>query len=302
MKFKKVLLICLVTFMSIFCFAGCASIEYRRAVDGNNAIIDDFIVELDESKINKVAGKNYSSVFDLVENDMQLIVESIKNWKLGFEVYEDLYPAIKDGIEPTLSSSKKDKRLRLTVQFANVQLFGLFYGYIETDDYEYEKVMEDVGPFVKQMLLEDYSPNENYGLFLYKYSLIKENGILDTIKTFEFNGVNFYEKYKTEMHDFYDVKDLDIYESFLYPDDRMYSNADQKEIEQGITWLRWDLSNLNPEDVNMEVYKLAPRRVTWYILALVISIVALIVISIVVYKKRKNEIQVKITKRDVEKR
>ena len=103
---------------------------------------------------------------------MQIIVESIKNWKLGFEVYSDIYPAISNGIKPTLSTSKKDKRLRLSVEFASVQLFGLYYGYIETEDYEYEKVMEDVGPFVKQMITEDYSPNEDYGLFLYKYSLI----------------------------------------------------------------------------------------------------------------------------------
>jgi hypothetical protein len=102
------------------------------------------------------------------------------------------------------------------------------------------------------------------------------------------------------MNSFYDVSDLDIYQSFIYPDDRLYTNADEKMVENGLTWLKWDLTGVNEEDVNMEIFKLAPRTYSWYILALIISIISLIVISIYVRKKRKTEIQVIITRRDVE--
>lgn len=297
MKFKKIILSFVLICISIFSFIGCAKIEFMRTVDGANAVVDWLVIELDEKKIEQ-AGERVSHIYGMINSDMQTIVQKVKDWKLTFEKYEDLYPAINEGIEAKVTENKQDNKLTLSISFANVQLFGLFYGYVESDKYEYEKMMEDVGPFVEQMLKEEYSPNENYGLFLYKYSLIKDDGILSSIEDFTFGGTNYYNKYKEEMR-IYDIQDVEISEIFTFPDNRLYSNADDKEKVEGLTLLRWDLTGKDVENFSIEIYKLAPRTVSWYILAFVITIIFIVVMSIVIYKKRKKSIDVKISKRDV---
>ena len=296
MKIKKFIMSCILLLFSIFTFVGCANIEYIRAVDGNNVIIDRFVIELNEDQIKK-SGQSLSNVSELIENDMQLIVASINTWKSSFQIYPDLYASIDAGIYAETVKSSEEK-LTLSIQFAGPQMFGLFYGYVEAEDFEYQKMMDDIGPFVGKMLKEEYSSNENLGLFLYKYSLIKQEGILDSIKDLEINGVKYYDKYRSATNNFYDVEDLELSQIFTYPDDRIRSNADIKEVMDGLTMLKWDLTG--DESYSMEIYKIAPRSISWYILGLIISLVAIIIL-IVVIKRKKNEPVVKITKQEVEK-
>jgi len=296
MKIKKIIMSCMLLLVSVITFVGCANIEYIRAVDGNNVIIDRFVVELNEDKIKK-SGQTLAKVSELVENDMQLIVASINTWKSTFQIYPDLYTSIESGIYAETVKSSEEK-LTLSIQFAGPQMFGLFYGYVEAEDFEYQKMMDDIGPFVGKMLQEDYSDNENLGLFLYKYSLIKQDGILDSIKDLEINGVKYYEKYRSATNKFYDIKDIELSQIFTYPDSRIHSNADIEEVMEGLTMLKWDLTG--DETYSMEIYKLAPRSISWYILALVISLLAIIAIAVIIKKKKKEPV-VKITKQEVEK-
>ena len=87
---------------------------------------------------------------------------------------------------------------------------------------------------------------------------------------------------------------------FAYPDDRLYSNADVKEVVAGVTFLAWDLSDKGT-DFEMSIFKLAPRSFSWYMLALGISAIFVVIATIVIAVKYRNEITVKITKQDVEK-
>ena len=87
---------------------------------------------------------------------------------------------------------------------------------------------------------------------------------------------------------------------FIYPDDRLHSNADYSYVEGGLTWMQWDLDNKS-QDFEMEIYKIGARVPWWYALALVISAVFVLVFTIIVFVRAKKNPREKITRWDVEK-
>ena len=167
------------------------------------------------------------------------------------------------------------------------------------EDFEYKSVMEDVGPFIDNILNEEYS-TENYGLFLIKYSMLKNNGILDNIEGFEYNNTNYYDKYIAMTNNHYGLSDMSVSQIFAYPDDRIYSNADESYVEGNTTFMLWDLSD-KCENFEMQMYKLYPKTTSWYAFALIISAIFVIVITIVIARKYKKEPIEKITRWEVEK-
>jgi len=191
MKLKRVIFAFVILIISAFGFAGCANVEFIRAVDPNNVIIDKLIVEVDESKINK-SGVELKSVMDSINDDLISFRLSVEKWKSQFDGYEIIKNVIGDGIHVDVSIIKN--KASIAIEFANWQMFGLFYGYTEVEDYEYSKAMEDIGPFIDKILTEEYD-NEQFGLFLIKYSIIRNSGIKGEIKDFVFNGTNYYDKY-----------------------------------------------------------------------------------------------------------
>ena len=82
----------------------------------------------------------------------------------------------------------------------------------------------------------------------------EENGIYNEIKNVEVGDLgNYYNKYTTLTG--LDLDDIQISQSFAYPDDRIYSNADVIEHTGGMTWLNWDLNNKD-EGFKMIIYKI----------------------------------------------
>ena len=98
----------------------------------------------------------------------------------------------------------------------------------------------------------------------------------------------------------YDLEDVNISQIFAYPDDRLHSNADQKDVEGDLMLLKWDLSNKG-DNFEMSIYKITANPTAWYILALVLSAIATIIISVVIYKKSKGQVVTLIEKKDLDK-
>jgi hypothetical protein len=123
---------------------------------------------------------------------------------------------------------------------------------------------------------------------------------MDSMKDYKIYGIdtNYYEKY-TQMTGC-SLSDIDVTQIFAYPEDRLHSNADVKEVVGGVTFLAWDLSEKGA-GFEMDIYKVAPESVTWYILALLISAIFAVFATLYFAIKYKNEVAVKITKQDVEK-
>lgn len=295
MKLNKLFITFVIVLSTVF-MTGCANIEFIRAIDATNTVVDRLVIELDESKINK-AGQSLDTVMSAINNDMITFRNSVSDWKLKFSDYPNLLNLIDNGIKVEVALPKSNQ-IYLTIQFSSWDMFGLFYGYSEIEDFEYTSVMSDVGPFVDEILAKNYG-QENYGLFLIKYFILKNAGIVDDLETFEYSGVNYYEKYKSLLNNHYNIDDVKVSEIFAYPDDRLYSNADEKEIQANMTLLRWNLDGKS-KDFEMEIYKLYPNTTIWYVLALVISAIVVTILIVVYIKKSKNEHTREITKKEVE--
>ena len=285
--------------VSSFGFCGCANIEFYRAIDPYQVIVDKLVIEINESKINKV-GLDLDTVMQSINSDIRSFGESIDHWKTQFKDYPEILNAIDKGIkiETPPITKENPNTISVSIEFANWQMFGLFYGYSEVEDLEYKKVMEDVGPFIDNIINEKYE-QEDFGLFLIKYSIVKNSGIVSKIETFEQNNINLYNKYRELTKNTYSLDDLKVTEYFAYPDDRIYNNADVSYSEGGMTFMIWDIGE-KESGFQMEMYKLYPKAVTWYTIALIISAIFIIVITIVIYKKSKSNPVKKITRWEVE--
>lgn len=298
MKNKKYFVILFIMLICVSTFFGCAEIEFRRAIDSTNTIIDKIVITIDESKVNK-AGKDITEVANKIEDDMRQFRISVEDWKTNqFSSYPDLMERVKSGIQVNVTKTSKNE-VSLAIEFENWNMFGLFYGYAQAEDFEYSKFLEDKGPFIDNILNNDYADNE-YGLFIIKYSILKSSGLDKEIENFEVDGVNYYNKYKEYFMNRYGMEDVDISQLFAYPDNRLHGNADDSYVEADMTVLTWNLSDKS-EDFEMKIYKVTANSSTWYILALILSAIFCIIISIVIVKKNKGQIVQIIEKKDLDK-
>ena len=299
MKAKKFVTSLVLICISIFTFFGCANVEYYRAVDGTGKIIDKFVVTLDYKKINENK-LNYNYIVDTVKQDLTKFVKYVEDWQeSAFVKYPDIQLAVMDGIKARYDEDSDNGKYSVSLIFSDWTMFGLFYGHTTIQNGEYEHVMNDVGPFIEEIINENES-KEDINLFLYKYSKLESDGIYNEIKNVEVGDLgNYYNKYTTLTG--LDLDDIQISQSFAYPDDRIYSNADVIEHTGGMTWLNWDLNNKD-EGFKMIIYKIAPKGVAWYILALIISAIFIVILIVVIAIKSRGKAYEKITRREVESR
>ena len=298
MKIKKFLTILCIMIVSATTFFGCASVEYIRAIDASNTIIDKIAISLNESDINK-GGMTLSSVMSSIDNDMVVFRNKVETWKIReFAEYPDILARVQEGIKVEVSQPQRNE-ISLAIEFDDWDMFGLFYGYANAENFEYTQFLEDKGPFIQNILNSDYDDN-SYGLFIIKYSMLKSVSFGKDIQEYEFNGTNYYQKYKDMFVGRYDLEDVNISQIFAYPDDRLHSNADQKDVEGDLMLLKWDLSNKG-DNFEMSIYKITANPTAWYVLTLVLSAIATIIISIVIYKKSKGQVVTLIEKKDLDK-
>lgn len=303
MKTRKIITTLILLLVAVFSLCGCASIQMVRAIDSSGTIIDRLIIDLDESKINK-SGKTVQEVKSSIKNDIISFRQYVDNWKEQFtiEEYPELATSLGTGI--VVNDTEVGNQLTVTVEFANWTMFGLFYGIVTIEDVEYEKALNDVGPFLSELLLGQYG-NEDMGVFLYKYSLVRDEGFIKNLQALPEGEDNdfsvLYEKYRKLTNNYYDVDDLNLSQIFAYPDQKLYSNADEVEVAGDLTMMMWDLSN-KEDGFKMEIYKLGPKTVGWYVIALIISAVAIVIVMIKLSaNSAKNKVTVHITKEEVEK-
>lgn len=303
-KIKRLLTILIILLVSTTTFFGCAEVEFVRQIDSYNKIKDMLVVTLNENEIKQKSPTNYKELMtnakNSIESDMQKFCEEVKNWQESaqFSDYYDLGQKVLNGIEIKCIRNDLSQKITLEIIFSDWKMFGLFYGYAEATDFEYTKFMEDHGPFIDRILNSDFE-SDTSGLFFIKYSILQNRGIKNDIYDFKFKNTNYYQKYK-DMFAGYGISDISLSQTFMYPDDRLYSNADYKEVIADVTILKWDLSD-KADDFEMTIYKVAPKSSSWYVLALILSAIFVVIITIILNKKSKKQIQVKITKKDLEK-
>lgn len=301
MRAKKILLTIALIFVAMFSLCGCASVQYLRTINGNGSIVDKLVISLDESKINK-AGSTLTQVKSYINADFISFKEHIDSWKGYFDVgeYPELALRLETGI--TVHTTETQNELTFSVEFSDWQMFGLFYGIVTVDGQEFEKAMTDVGPFLSEMLLNEYGTGD-LGIFLYKYSRVEDQGFIKNLQNVEndeyVDFTTLYNNYRALTNNHYDLSDIEISQVFTYPDTKLYGNADESEEYKGLNFMYWNLSDKG-EDFKMEIYKVAPRVVPWYVVALVVATGVVVFLLFRIRKNAKNKVTVRVTKEEVE--
>ena len=111
MKIRKYILTLTLLIVSIFGLCGCANIEFYRAIDAYNVIVDKLVIEVDESKVNKV-GLSLETVMQSINHDIITFRNSIDKWKMQFVDYPDIMNALDKGIKietPPVTSDEPNK-------------------------------------------------------------------------------------------------------------------------------------------------------------------------------------------------
>lgn len=301
MRAKKILSTIALIFVAMFSLCGCASVQYIRAIDGDGVIIDKLVVSLDESKINK-SGTTLAQVKSYILDDFNDFKEHVDGWKGYFDVeeYPELALRLETGI--IISQTETKNELTLSVEFSDWQMFGLFYGIVTVDGQEFEKAITDVGPFLSSLLLGEYGTGD-LGLFLYKYSRVEDEGFIKNLQKVEndeyLDFTTLYNNYRTLTNNHYDLGDLEISQIYTYPDTKLYSNADESEVYGGLNMMYWNLSDKS-EDFKLEIYKVAPRVIPWYVVALIVATAIVVFLLFRIRKNAKNKVTVLVTKEEVE--
>lgn len=308
MKFRKLVTCLALVILSGLAICGCASIESIRVINPDYSIMDKLVITLDESKLNK-AGKSLDEVRNSVKSDLETFRSRVYDWLGTFETmgYSNVGLILKDGISCEIPEQLKKNELSIVLNFGGVEYFRIFYG-LKTvteelqdamSDENYSKAIEDVGPFVASMCNDDYK-TEGMGLFLYKYYMFSDSGLLAKMEDFKLdeNSQTYYEKYNTMTN--YTLNDVEVSQIFAYPDDRIRSNADEVVVLDGMTLMQWDLSEKGA-DFEMDIYYVAAQTFSWYILGLLLSLLAVVVLYVVLKIKKDKSIEVKISKQEVEK-
>lgn len=305
MKLRKILTTFSMVLMSIFVLTGCAKIESFRIVNPDYSIIDELVITLDRSKLDKV-GK-YDKVKSSVLSDMYTFKGYVDDWVDELEVgYPEIHKLFEKGITCEIVTSQ-DSMFKFVMTFSGIEYFRFFYGLEcateELQDImsseEYHKAMNDIGPFVSKMSAGEYK-TENMGLFLYKYYMFGDSGLMSGINTFgkdiESSGASYVEKYSNMTH--YTLDDVEITQAFTYPDETIRSNADDIETVGGMTFMSWDLSDKD-DGFQMMMYYVGARPTAWYVLALVVTIGATVGIYFYIKRKYSGE-RPQITKQEIE--
>lgn len=301
MKIKKLLTILSLILISACSLLGCATIESIRVINPDLSIMDKLVITLDREKL----GDKYDDVRNSVQYDLETFRGHVESWIDSFrDEYYLIYETLNDGITCEVLPSLKQNELSVVIEFAGIEYFRAFYG-LEANTEElkeamasesYYKAMEDIGPFVTSICNDDYK-TEGMGLFLYKYYMFSEEGILKQMQDFSVDGNNYYNEYTSLTG--YTLDDVEVNQIFAYPDDRIKSNADVVEVLDGMTLMQWNLSDKS-EDFEISIYYIAAQSTAWYVLALMISLVAVVVIFIILKIKHSKGVAVHITKQDVE--
>ncbi len=244
----------------IFCFSGCAQVEHSRVVYSDGRIVDAIAVKLDEEKIvNK--GYDLASLKSKIKTKMNKYILALQSSFLSRD--DNLTTQEKSFVLFDMASEVGEKQgyIYATINFKDYTTFKYFYGLHLQDSSQTESEDENI---VSTPL---YTKSVSVSQTVFASSIC-EDIAQDFLNDY---GGNF------------DLDDVDF--SFLLgmPESRLHSNATTTYSSNGITYHEWNLSSTTEEIVTFS-YLLKP--VNWYILALSLTFVLFIVLTLVAMIER----------------
>lgn len=260
---KKLLLCLMLTFVVIFA-SGCASIQYQRTVYDNGTILDAVSVKLDNEEITN-KGFNIEKVKSDVKLKMQQYLNSMVTTFMNRN--DGLLQIEKISVCNNLTTkvSENENYIIASIEFRNYNTFKYFYGLHLTEDSGNDN----------ENVVENFLFNKNLSTGKTIFSGKDAEFITNEFVSY-FNG-NF------------SIEDCDLSYVFGTPENKLHSDSDYTFTEDGVNYHQWIL---NSKDDTITTYTYQMKPVNWYILALVLTFVFILILfalSFIKFKKKNIE-------------
>ncbi|MGN1223446.1 MAG: hypothetical protein ACI4T1_04965 [Christensenellales bacterium] len=272
-KLKKICLALVICLITIFA-TGCANIQYQRVIYSDGTIIDAIGVTINEQKIID-EGFNIVAVKNQIATKMQGYLNTYIN---AFIVRDDnlnLFQknTILNHIEYGVSEFNEENTITASIKFKNGEdtsaytIFKYFYGL---------------------HLIEDEVNDENETVveeFLYNKTITTGQTI------FAGSDAQFV---SNEFISYFDNKftqdDVELYYIFGTPQKKLHSDADFEFTQDSVNYYQWHLSDFDDE---IKTYTYQIKQVNWYLLALCLTFLLIIVLFIISLFQKKDKIVIK---------
>lgn len=263
---KKVLQTVLILMICIFAFSGCASVHYGVFLYDDGSIEQSFQMVLDKTVIED-SGYNFEDAKAEIRYQMQTIVDKYQT-KLLLYCLETAQSPDDCGIELTGIQDVSDTSLYVSIKFESITVYKSFYNISQNGGSDGEE-----------------TPDINVdGIFFTRdrteirtvyYNISEDEFVQDLLEYFSTSEV-------------LTLSDIEFYFYYGTPSNKLYAENAFSYRQNDLTIHRWtlDASTLNDSVV---IFTIEFHPVSWYLLALSLTAVLIVVLVIVsLYKKNKK--------------
>lgn len=270
LKFKNLLSLIIVVFCVIL-FGGCASIDYSRGVYPEGKIVDRIVVEIDNSAF-KYCMFSKTDMLTIIKVDFEnYYIQPIEDFKTEFWASNHTFSEkqkVQDGIITDVRIVNDTVFCEVT--YSSQEIFDLYYAQTssssESQDNDGSNVELREGVFV-----DKYVQSTNNA-----YAVLKTEFLQNLIK-----------KYKGYFKNNYGLANLKLTQEYASPDTTINSNATETEIVDGIMKMHYWEIDPNNLDFELEFYTVSPHTTSWYIVALVLSLLSILIVVTILYKRKR---------------
>lgn len=265
MKLLKKLSVLILCLTLIFGLSGCAKIRYQRILNTDGSIVDAVSVKLDEQKIVE-NGFDIGNVKSEIKRKMNIYLNAICN---AFETRDDRLNEIeKTAIRNNVLAEvfEGGEYITASLTFSNYSAFKYFYG-LHLDDEDEQNNSETI----KTLL---YNKNVTTGKTIFS----GEDAQFITNEFISYFGNKF------------DINDAELSYIFATPQSKLHSDATYSYEIDGVHYHEWVVKDINQE---IQTFTVQVKPINWYILALLLTVVLLVVLFLIASIKRKKQFKMK---------
>ncbi|MBE5735166.1 MAG: hypothetical protein E7361_01810 [Clostridiales bacterium] len=292
------------------CMVGCASVDYTRIYSTDGVIIDDVTITLNKDVFDTYAKAD--AIVQAVKTDVQAFDLAISAWVKenfsgkydGMESMEEYFAkGYTVGISSEVEETEDSYSFYFFIKYHTLQHFIYFYG-LNTEDviltyglYDVDEVkpfmVDDFGPFISQILKGNYDIDEE-SLLINNYLWSKDNAYQYFINMEKTTGEKYYDCYIDKANTVLDgaytsdnvLENVVVTERYETTENRYHSDNMYRDYNTGYIVHEWQIEDVSD---SITFVRHRPEQVAWYVMALVISMVVLVILLFVFRKKGDKE-------------
>lgn len=287
MKFKKILAVICIFLIGSIIFSGCANVGYSLILKKDGQVEERFFVELDKSKI-ELAGYNYQDAYDEVYSYCNQAItnmnSNINYFKYSSQYFEFL--AIYGQLQPNQKAIKcgvvkySETQIIAYVSFGSTYVRNAYNAFIKANSGTGETTEEEPRIEDKFLYTKTVDSTEN------PFSDIEDSQFASDFLSYFDGETNGSQKFELS----------DVKYTFLYgiKSNKIYTNSNRTTRTEDGYLHEWDF-DYDKINTPIETYTITIKPVAWYLLALGLTVVFTLVITIIaIVQKKSKKIQISI--------